>query len=198
MDKKELAPGIVVYSNVIPHSENLCNDLEEGMVSAGIKWEQAYVRSGEDIVLDATSRNTQIVVIPHKANPTNEPLSMQSVFRTNLSNLFFDFFYPLENDYRSIYNADVRGHESYSILKYSFGQNFVNHVDDHYEGPRRISHVHYLNDNYTGGEIEFPRFNLIYKPKANESIFFPSNYVYNHSVHPVLSGERYAVVSWMF
>jgi predicted 2-oxoglutarate/Fe(II)-dependent dioxygenase YbiX len=54
----------------------------------------------------------------------------------------------------------------------------------------------YLNDEYEGGEIEFSRFGLNVKPKANQAIFFPSNYVYNHTVHPVTSGTRYAVVGW--
>jgi len=39
----------------------------------------------------------------------------------------------------------------------------------------------YLNDDYEGGEICFPRFNIEYKPKANEFLVFPSTYVYNHS-----------------
>jgi predicted 2-oxoglutarate/Fe(II)-dependent dioxygenase YbiX len=60
-----------------------------------------------------------------------------------------------------------------------------------------MSWVYYINDDYTGGEISFPRFNLTYKPVANEFIVFPSNYIYNHSVLPVIEGTRYAVVSWL-
>jgi len=76
------------------------------------------------------------------------------------------------------------------------GQKFVNHIDDHTDYHRRMSTIYYINDNYEGGEIEFPRFNVKYKPVANDFIIFPSNYMYNHSVSPVISGERYAVVSW--
>jgi hypothetical protein len=198
MEKKEIAPGIVVYSNVIPRSERLHLDIEEGMESAGIKWGSAYVRSGDEIKLEESSRNTQILAINHTDVILNDCSSLSICFYNSLSNLFFESFSPIEVDYKSMYAADTRKHESYSILKYGIGQNFVNHVDDHFEGPRRISHVHYLNENYEGGEIEFPRFGIKYKPKANESIFFPSGYVYNHSVHPVISGERYAIVSWLF
>ena len=53
---------------------------------------------------------------------------------------------------------------------------------------------YFLNDNYIGGEIEFARFNLKIKPKANQALFFPSNYVYNHQVHDVISGTRYTIV----
>lgn len=198
MKKKEIAPGIIVYSNVIDNSERLHIDIEEGMESAGISWGSAYVRSGDEIKLESSSRNTQIIALAYSDTILDNFSSMVNSFNSNLSNLFLESFGPIEQDYKAIYAADTRTHEAYSILKYGVGQNFVNHVDDHYEGPRRISHVHYLNDNYEGGEIEFPRFGIVYKPKANESIFFPSGYVYNHSVHPVISGERYAIVSWLF
>jgi len=88
-------------------------------------------------------------------------------------------------------------HDTYGILKYGKGQQFTNHIDDHPSYHRRVSTVYYLNENYTGGEINFPRFGITFKPKANQMIVFPSTYVYNHSVSPVIEGERYAVVSWM-
>jgi predicted 2-oxoglutarate/Fe(II)-dependent dioxygenase YbiX len=88
-------------------------------------------------------------------------------------------------------------HDDYQILKYGKGQKFTNHIDDHPSYHRRVSSIYYINDDYEGGEINFPRFNISYKPKANEMIIFPSTYVYNHSVSEVLSGTRYAVVSWI-
>jgi len=42
-----------------------------------------------------------------------------------------------------------------------------------------------------------PRFDITFKPKANQMIVFPSNFMYKHSVSPVIEGERYAVVSWL-
>ena len=36
--KEEIAPGIVIYSDVIPDSENLYKDIEEGMASVNIQW----------------------------------------------------------------------------------------------------------------------------------------------------------------
>jgi len=198
MTREEIAPGIVVYSDVIPNSEFLHTNIEIEMELAGVSWDKAYVRSGEDIVLQESSRNTDILFIPHVSEEIQANPSTKEPFDVTLTNLFFRNFSVIEKDYQSIYSADVKTHEGYSVLRYGIGQNFVNHVDDHFEGPRRISHVHYLNEDYEGGEIEFPRFNIVYKPKANQSIFFPSGYVYNHSVRPVTSGNRYAIVSWMF
>jgi hypothetical protein len=168
------------------------------MISANISWGKAYVRSGEEILVQESSRSTEILTIPHSDTELTDFSSIGNAFNSNIANMFLKNFSIIEKDYKNIYQADVKTHESYSILKYGIGQNFVNHVDDHFAGPRRISHVHYLNEDYEGGEIEFPRFGIVYKPKANQSIFFPSGYVYNHSVRPVISGTRYAVVSWSF
>ena len=122
---------------------------------------------------------------------------MDHAFNSNLSNLFLSVFGPLESDYKTNYQVETSTHEDYSILKYGVGQKYVNHIDDHKNSHRRMSWVYYVNDDYIGGEISFPRFNLTYKPLANELIIFPSTYVYNHSVLPVIEGTRYAVVSWL-
>jgi predicted 2-oxoglutarate/Fe(II)-dependent dioxygenase YbiX len=111
--------------------------------------------------------------------------------------MLFNIVDPAEKDYLNMYGISFNDHEQYSLLKYGEGQKFINHIDDYKEGPRRISLVYYINDDYVGGEIKFPRFGITYKPKANDLIIFPSTYVYNHSVNPVISGTRYAVASWI-
>lgn len=198
MNRREIAPGIMVYSDVIANSENLPSEIEEGIISAGLSWGKAYVKSGDEIKIEESTRSTETIVIPHIKEKVDDVSSAHAIFNSTLANLFLESFVPIEQDYKAIYTVDVRSHESYSILKYGVGQKFDNHIDDHFEGPRRMSHVHYLNEDYEGGEIVFPRFGIHYKPKANESIFFPSGYVYNHSVIPVISGTRYAIVSWLY
>lgn len=190
MQSKEIAPGIVVYSNVIQNSERLILDIEEGMQSAGISWGQAYVRSGDEIKLEESSRNTQIIAIPYNEIISDDFSSPISSFNTSLSNLFLESFSPIEKDYKSLYAADTRTHESYSILKYGVGQNFVNHIDDHFEGPRRISHVHYLNDNYEGGELYFPNHDIKIKPLAGSIAMYPSGHPYTHESLNITKGRK--------
>lgn len=200
MNKEEIAPGIVVYSDVIPDSENLYKDIEEGMASAGFDWINASVKSGkeEDPMVNKNTRDTSTFGIPYKGKIENASIqTMKDAFLNNINNIFFESFDPVEKDYMSEYGIFTDWHDIYGILKYGKGQQFTNHIDDHPSYHRRISTVYYLNDNYTGGEINFPRFGITFKPKANQMIVFPSTYVYNHSVSPVIEGERYAVVSWM-
>ena len=54
-----------------------------------------------------------------------------------------------------------------------------------------IGSVVYLNDDYTGGELEFPNQNVKIKPEAGSIIVFPSSVPYLHQSNEILSGEKY-------
>jgi hypothetical protein len=197
MLKEEIAPGIVVYSDVIPNSENLASDIEEGLVSSGKEWIPASVKEGDNSKVNTNTRDTSTLGIPYSGKILDDFTNFSSSFNSTLNNMFFENFDKIEKDYQASFGIYTTWHDSYGILKYGVGQKFTNHIDDHPDYHRRISTVYYINDNYSGGEISFPRFNITFKPKANQMIIFPSTYVYNHSVNPVLEGTRYAVVSWM-
>jgi hypothetical protein len=195
---KELAPGIVVYNDVIPNSDTLYKDIEQEMNSAKLKWKPAPVKSGPEVTTEYKIRDTNSIGIPYKGKIEDTLSDSDSeTFFINLNNLFFKNFDPIEKDYITTYKIGSDWHSTYGILKYGPGQQFTDHIDDNPFYHRRISTIYYLNDNYTGGEINFPRFNITFKPKANQMLIFPSTYVYNHSVSPVIDGTRYAVVSWL-
>lgn len=197
MLKEEIAPGIVVYSDVIPNSENLTSDIEEGLISSGREWVPASVKEGDDSKVNTNTRDTSTLGIPYSGKILDDFSNFSSAFNSTLNNMFFENFDKIEKDYQASFGIYTQWHDSYGILKYGVGQKFTNHIDDHPDYHRRISTIYYINDKYSGGEINFPRFNITFKPKANQMIIFPSTYVYNHSVSPVLKGTRYAVVSWM-
>jgi hypothetical protein len=88
--------------------------------------------------------------------------------------------------------------EQLQLLKYSKGCFYKEHMDLIYgePNPRNFSTVLYLNDDYDGGEVEFPRQNFKYKPKAGECIVFPSGYTHPYIEHEVTDGEKYCVATW--
>lgn len=192
-DKSEIAPGIVVYSNVIDGYENLIGEIENGLISSGVEWSSASVSGGQN----KNIRDTDFLYIPFFNKIENNFKDLQDAFRKNLSNIFYKSIFQIENEYMESFNINFLKHDAYQILKYGKGQKFDNHIDDHQIWHRRVSSVYYINDDYEGGEINFPRFNISYKPKANQMIVFPSTYVYNHSVSEVIRGTRYSVVSWI-
>jgi hypothetical protein len=70
------------------------------------------------------------------------------------------------------------------------------HVDDLGSGENQLSAVIYLNDDYEGGNINFPTHNLSISPEAGELIFFPGNLNYAHEVEEITSGARITLPIW--
>lgn len=61
---------------------------------------------------------------------------------------------------------------------------------------RKFGCVYYLNDDYEGGEIWFPNFDISIKPKPNTMIFFPGNITHLHGVRNVTKGTRHTIASF--
>lgn len=85
---------------------------------------------------------------------------------------------------------------SWLIMRYDIGDYFDIHKDEDPNYDRTVALVAYLNDDYTGGELEFPDFGLSVKPSAGDVLVFPGSFAYRHRVKPVTNGTRYAVVNW--
>ena len=206
MNKKELAPGIVVYSDVISNHEEILQNIKDATEdNSVISWQAPLiVREGKQIV-DYSYRKVDVIGISFEQSKEIilNPRNPQESFKNKLGNLFYVSLQPSIDDYREEYGIGTIGthyegwQDSYQLLRYSKDNFFNNHYDDCAKFHRRISVIYYLNDNYIGGEITFNRFGISYKPKANDFIIFPSTYVYNHSVSEVIEGTRYALVTWI-
>jgi hypothetical protein len=100
--------------------------------------------------------------------------------------------------------------EGPTILHYAVGQEITNHFDflnpnfPGYEdeirrrGERIITFLVYLNDDYGGGETEFPELGVRHKGRRREGLFFvnalPSGKPDTRMVHagrPPTSGEKW-------
>ena len=183
----EIAPGIYVFDDVFLSSAAYINQINE----QGVKWSPSEVLTNPETGSSGQytkARDTDVIMLHD--NVTGVVKDFKQAFNDNVQ--------PKVDEYIKEYYATIVKKEPPQLLRYGAGQHFHNHIDDHPSlGVRRISLSYYINNDYEGGEIEFPRFNLKIKPKANQLIIFPSNYVYNHLVHAVTSGFRYVVVQWM-
>lgn len=96
------------------------------------------------------------------------------------------------NNYAKEHNIDIGILMPLSISKYSTGKSMGPHVDDYNDGDDpNISVVLYLNDDYEGGEINFPKQDVTIKPEAGSIVIFPSVDPYYHQSMPVVSGIKY-------
>lgn len=88
----------------------------------------------------------------------------------------------------------------YFLLRFDKDHGYDTHCDQ-LGGNRNplklLSMIFYLNDDYEGGELVFPRQGIEYKPVAGDAIVFPSGFPYPHAVKPVTKGRRYAVIAFL-
>jgi predicted 2-oxoglutarate/Fe(II)-dependent dioxygenase YbiX len=93
---------------------------------------------------------------------------------------------------------------SIDFLHYPDGTHYWPHIDGQYvEGTyvrrsnvnRDITCVVYLNDDYEGGEVYFPFFDITKRPNAGDILMYPGSWQYLHGVNKVV-GVRYAIVIW--
>jgi len=87
------------------------------------------------------------------------------------------------------------------LLKYTVGGKYEVHTDQYTTTPRHLSVIINLNDTYEGGDLIFTnqKNKEIKRLKLGKGsiVFFPSNFMYPHSIQPITKGTRYSIVSWL-
>jgi len=104
------------------------------------------------------------------------------------------------------YGAQVEWFEWPDVLFYRPGGRYNLHTDAdlrdrpgddwHRALDRDISLLIYLNDEFTGGRLEFPERDEAIRPEAGMLVAFPSDHRFAHAALPVETGSRYVIVSW--
>ena len=188
MTYNELAPGVWIFDNIFTDAMDMINQIE----SEDVSWESSMVFSKEENKkIQTEHRNSFTIGLPM------ENSRVPGDKRTD----FYDKFKSSIQDPVRLYseNFELRlvENEPTSIIKYNPGNYFVKHADSNGNLHRTLSLVYYANDNYEGGELIFDRWKVSIKPKRNQLVLFPSNFMYTHEVKPVISGTRYSVVSWL-
>tara|TARA_Y100000004_G_scaffold5463_1_gene6437 strand:+ start:134 stop:679 length:546 start_codon:yes stop_codon:yes gene_type:complete len=87
------------------------------------------------------------------------------------------------------------------LLKYTPGGKYEIHTDHYTNTPRHLSIIMNLNEDYEGGDLIFTdqKNKEIKRLKLGKGslVFFPSNFMYPHSIEPVTKGIRYSIVAWL-
>jgi predicted 2-oxoglutarate/Fe(II)-dependent dioxygenase YbiX len=108
------------------------------------------------------------------------------------------------------YNFKIRDSEMPQLLYYEKGGHYKPHYDAEalWTNPdgtkmwkksvdRDLSTVLFLNNDFEGGYFTFPDLRVTIKPEPGLLVCFPSSRWFKHCVEPVLSGQRYSLVTWM-
>lgn len=187
-----VAGAIDIFENCWENPEDSINMIEESCTKdEGMFWKKAEtIGSG----VEQNIRTNKFMDLTEKASVYNN-FSAQQVHNKFYS-LILSSFIPYTHNYGLDFMLENIEFEGFGLLKYESNEMYGSHFDGDSKSGREFSIICYLNDNYVGGEIEFPNFDLKIKPTAGTMMIFPSNYPYRHIAHPVSSGSKYAILTW--
>tara|TARA_B110000503_G_scaffold24933_1_gene39300 strand:- start:19713 stop:20369 length:657 start_codon:yes stop_codon:yes gene_type:complete len=202
LDFKVLDLGLVYYRNMIPAGKQII-DLVGDLV-------ERY-RKGEHGESFTRVKDWEAWWDDHMPKPFNHKLYIwrhseideNDFYRSDLIEIADALYGSLDlafEHYLRLYpwaRQAVKSEEpNDGILRYDGDGGHLPAHQDLGVSSRLISTVSYLNDDYTGGEIEFRQSNVKIKPEAGSIIFFPSNFLYIHEVMPMIDGTRYSMPHW--
>jgi hypothetical protein len=191
---ENLGLGLNIYSNTfsLEDSNRYIETLESNLSTGGkYKWSEAKVTNSAATIKKARD------CVDFKFKQEN--LGSKNDTNKDLIDLHEEIYQKLKyciDDYARYWGINVVYYEAFNFVKYEGeGTHFNIHAD---HGPAyncTVSAVIYINDDYEGGDLKFPRLdNLVYKPKVGDIAVFPSNYIYEHASLPMKSGTKYCVV----
>lgn len=189
---KNPALGINIYKNVLSYGEcsDIIDTLETSLNNNKYSWQGALVTEGHEEILDARDC-LDFKIGQGCLGPENN--DNKELYRIHKQS--FDAIYPCVEDYGQYWGVVMRYYEVFNFVKYEgTGKHFAVHADHGPAYVTTVSAVAYLNDDYSGGELYFPRFDLTIKPEVGDLVVFPSTFIYEHQSEPIVDGTKYSIV----
>lgn len=187
------ALGINVYRSAISAEDcdKYIQTLESSLSEdSEFTWSNAKVVNSSDA--DAYARNAQ----DFKISSSNlGPRTDKNAPLYDVHEALFQKLRACMSDYGYYWGVGIQSYEAFNFVKYDgAGTQFRVHADHGPTYVATISAVIYLNDDYEGGELYFPRFDVDLKPKRGDIAIFPSTFIYEHASKEMIRGIKYAVV----
>jgi len=195
MKKEDLGTCIRLYTNVFDSGKKFIDLLESECSQewSFLNWVRAQV--GDGYISDVrTSMSCEL-----------SPLSNYDGHSSRISELhstWIDIFQSIDKtvwDYRDDFELELSGDENYRVLRYGKGAEYRAHQDHGPNNERVLCLVCFLNDDFSGGELVFPHFDVEIKPQAGSCVLFPSNFPYLHIAKPAGADDetvKYSLVTW--
>ena len=189
----EIIGGVIaIWKNSWPEIDKTIAKIESSVeLTEGVEWKKANTFA--EVVggkTDTVRSNSELLL--------NVYASLNETIR-EVNNQFFNLTAACAQWYAQYYGIEeqVQFREGFNLLRYQTGQEYNAHYDGGTNTGRVISPILYLNDNYEGGELEFPNQKITIKPDAGDYLIFPANFAFTHIAHPVKTGTKYAIVTWL-
>jgi hypothetical protein len=194
-DLKVLGTDIWYWENALSFPEHLKDfidkiDQEPESYSRISKWENWTASNDSSLVYGKTKTINASAL---KKTTGSDMVDKKTLYIANSFSMAFQMCTDRYLESRKLdknkYNLNL---DRITIKAWNEGQSMGPHFDGQ-DGNKDLafSLVAYINDDYEGGEINFPNHNVTIKPKAGSLIMFPSQEPYIHEVKPIVSGTRY-------
>ena len=103
-----------------------------------------------------------------------------------------NIFQIAHENFIKLYDVEIEQiNDLFNIVKFEEGYAMHPHVDTLSVSALHLASIYYINDEYSGGEINFLDHNLTIKPTANSLILFPGNENYWHETFKIIEKTRY-------
>lgn len=111
-------------------------------------------------------------------------------------------------DYINIFKPNIDLIKNLSAMRFnkyekgSVMRAHYDHIHSVFDGKKRgipvLSFILSFNEDYQGGAVAFNLITgrYILNLKAGDVVMFPSNFMYEHEVEPIIEGNRYTAVAW--
>jgi hypothetical protein len=178
------ADKIFYYRNVFKNPKNLIESIEKtnnnlcekDIIKKWTTWES----NSKDYIFGETKKTEK------------EDYETSSLETKEIYDYIYETLDKISEDYFKKNSINVsRKMAPISISKYYEGRMMGPHEDS--GSGAIVSAVAYLNDNYSGGELVFPKQNISIKPEEGSVIFFPSIGGFIHDPRPMYGVEKYII-----
>jgi len=194
-DVQILEKDIWYFKNVLSYPEELLKfihlvDADERSHQAITKWED-WTASNDASLIYGNNKNILTENVLNKTD--DEKLNQKILYIKNsfemAAQMSFEMYLASHQLDKNSYSLKM---QSIPLRRWAKGSAMGPHCDS-YDGDTDLafSMITYINDEYEGGEINFPNHNILLKPAPGSLVIFPSQEPYLHEVKEVISGERY-------
>jgi len=183
------APQILYLKNHLTPEfcEQVIKDGDSGPSKAGTVIEQL-----QETLVDTDSDVRIVDILQWRKRKKDMVMKIQSICRQYIDPYF---------------GVSIARFEYPGLFRYRPGGHYEHHADSDAMNPdtgcwyrqqaRDYSLVLYLNEDFSGGELDFENYGIRMKPKTGDVVCFPSDFRYLHAAKPVKRGVRYCVVTWL-
>jgi len=195
--KSNPSPGIFIYEDFYPQASDLLAVVKEiaGWEYSAVPWMNSThgdgTRGGPKPAADGYRNCVESTVfnVFQFADEDHAPLREElKEYQMALNSV--------TSEINTSYGVGFKGDEGLKVLRYDKDIEYEVRVDPHLHNARLLTAHMFLNDDFTGGQIEFPYHDITVQPKVGTLVVFPPSWSYSFTAHPVKDGEKYVLLTW--